>query len=132
MRLAPMRCCLANITAANRPFGLIRRTANRNRMLSGKLAHRKNGEVDMRNGFGKSLLALGMVALAAPALADRGPSQEEAQIIAAKLTADGYKSWGKIEYDDHIWEIDNARTVEGKTYDLKLNPRFEIVKKDRD
>jgi hypothetical protein len=86
----------------------------------------------MRIGFGKTLMALGLVALAAPALADRGPSKEEAQAIAAKLTAEGFKSWGKIELDDQVWEVDNARMVDGKVYDLRLNLSYQIVKKDRD
>jgi hypothetical protein len=86
----------------------------------------------MRIGFGKTLMALGLVALAAPALADRGPSKEEAQAIAAKLTAEGFKSWGKIELDDQVWEVDNARRVDGKVYDLRLNLSYQIVKKDRD
>lgn len=86
----------------------------------------------MRNAFGKSLIALGLVALAAPTLADRGPSNEESQAIAAKLTAEGYQRWDKIELDDGVWEVDNARTLDGKSYDLKLNARYEIVKKNRD
>lgn len=86
----------------------------------------------MRNIFGKPLAALGLVALAAPALADRGPSKEESQVIAAKLTAEGYQRWDKIELDDGVWEVDNARTLDGKAYDLKLNAHFQIVKKDRD
>lgn len=86
----------------------------------------------MQRTLGTLMVGLGIAALATPALADRGPSKEEAQAIAAKLTAEGFKGWGKIELDDQIWEVDNARTVDGKTYDLKLNPAYEIVKKDRD
>lgn len=80
------------------------------------------------------LLAIGAAALASPALADRGPSKEEAQLISAKLTAAGFKSWNKIEYDPdgHIWKIDDARAISGKTYDVQLNEKYEVLKKDGD
>lgn len=72
--------------------------------------------------------------LSSAALADRGPSKEEAQIISAKLTAAGFKSWNKVEYDPdgHIWKVDDARAISGKTYDVHLNHNFEIIKKDGD
>ncbi|MGE3746123.1 MAG: PepSY domain-containing protein [Sphingomonadaceae bacterium] len=86
----------------------------------------------MQHNFGRTLLIVGLAALASPALADRGPSKEEAQAIAAKLTAEGFKSWEDIELDDNMWEVDNARSIDGNKYDLKLNTSYEIVKKDRD
>lgn len=86
----------------------------------------------MRNVFGQPLIALGLLSLATPAFADRGPSKEESQAIAAKLTAEGYQRWDKIELDDGVWEVDNARTLDGKVYDLKLNAAFQIVKKSGD
>lgn len=72
--------------------------------------------------------------LASAAMADRGPSKEEAQTISAKLTAAGFKSWNKIEYDPDgsKWKIDDARAISGKTYDVELNQNYEIVKKDGD
>jgi hypothetical protein len=72
---------------------------------------------------------------AIPALADRGPSKEESQAIAAKLTAAGFKSWNKIEFDEDgpIWKVDDARKINGKTYDLHLSPTdYSIIKKDGD
>jgi hypothetical protein len=88
----------------------------------------------MRSELGKLLLTIGAVGLAAPALADRGPSKEEAQAISATLTAEGFKSWNKVEYDPdgHIWKVDDARKIGGKTYDVQLNQEFQIVKKDGD
>lgn len=70
-----------------------------------------------------------------PALADRGPSREEAQAIAAKLSAEGFKSWNKVEFDEDgpIWKVDDARAIDGKTYDLQLSPNgYGIIKKDGD
>ena len=82
-----------------------------------------------------SAAALIAATVATAALADRGPSKEEAAAIAAKLTAAGFKSWNKIEFDEDgpIWKVDDARTIEGKTYDLQLDPtHYGIVKKDGD
>src|SRR3546814_8026878 len=72
-----------------------------------------------------AFLAASMIAV--PAYADRGPTQDEAKAIAAKLTAEGFKSWEEIELDNDgpYWEIDDARAMDGKKYDLKLSPRSE-------
>ena len=70
-----------------------------------------------------------------PAFADRGPTQPEAAAIAAKLTAAGFKSWNKIEYDPDgpKWKVDDARGLNGKTYDLQLDAKsYAIVRKDGD
>src|SRR3546814_11075069 len=67
-----------------------------------------------------------------PGLADRCPTQDEAKAIAAKLTAEGFKSWEEIELDNDgpHWEIDDARHMDGKKYDLKLIPTGQgIIKK---
>ncbi|PWL17440.1 hypothetical protein DKP76_11725 [Falsochrobactrum shanghaiense] len=67
------------------------------------------------------------------ALADRHPNAEERQKIDAALTAAGYSSWGEVELDDKVWEVDDARHSDGQRYDLKLDPAtLEIIKKERD
>jgi len=87
---------------------------------------------------GSAIFAAALVSiplLAAPALADRSPSRQEATAIAAKLTAEGYQSWDKIKYDKDgpKWEVDNARTIDGKTYDLDLSPTdYGIIKRESD
>ncbi|MFW2830884.1 PepSY domain-containing protein [Sphingomonas sp. ID0503] len=82
----------------------------------------------------RTLIAFAATALiASPALADRGPSQDEAAKIAASLTAAGFKSWNKIEFSGSVWKVDDARSIEGKTYDLQLSPSdFGIIRKDGD
>src|SRR3546814_2247995 len=59
-----------------------------------------------------AFLAASMIAV--PAYADRGPTQDEAKAIAAKLTAEGFKSWEEIELDNDgpYWEIDDARAMD--------------------
>jgi hypothetical protein len=73
--------------------------------------------------------------VASPAFADRGPTQTEAAKIAAALTAAGFKSWNKVELDPDgpKWKVDDARKLNGKTYDVQLTAdTYEILKKDGD
>lgn len=84
-----------------------------------------------------TLGALALVALgtAVPAAADRGPTQTEAAAIAAKLTAEGFKSWNRIQFDPDgpKWKVDDARKLNGKTYDVQLTANsYEILKMDGD
>src|SRR3546814_1838813 len=74
-----------------------------------------------------AFLAASMIAV--PAYADRGPTQDEAKAIAAKLTAEGFKSWEEIELDNDgpYWEIDDARAMDGKKYDLKLDRKSKSL-----
>jgi hypothetical protein len=67
---------------------------------------------------------------ATPALADRPPSQAERTAIEKVLRAQGYVSWEEIEFDDGRWEVDDARTRNGREYDLKLDPAtLHVVKR---
>jgi hypothetical protein len=81
----------------------------------------------------RMMIAAVLIGLAAPALANRGPSQGEMSRIAASLTAAGFKSWNRVVFDGKKWKIDDARTLEGKTYDLQLSPTdYGIIKKSGD
>lgn len=89
---------------------------------------------NMTAAAGLTMVVIGLCT-ATPALADRPPSKEEMQAIAAKLTSEGFKSWNKVEFDPDgpIWKVDDARALSGKTYDLQLSPDgYGIVKKDGD
>jgi len=80
-----------------------------------------------------ALLAAG--AIASPALADRAPTAEERAAIERALRAAGFVSWEEIELDDDgpYWEVDDARTKDGRRYDLKLAPKsLEIVRRKLD
>ena len=80
-------------------------------------------------------VALILAGVALPAAADRGPTQAEAAAIAAKLTAAGFKSWNKVEYDPDgpKWKVDDARKIDGKTYDVQLDAKsFDILKANGD
>lgn len=72
--------------------------------------------------------------VAGVALADgRPPSAEETSAISAALTKAGFSKWGKVEFDDGKWEIDNAVGADGKFYDVDLSANdLSVIKKDLD
>lgn len=81
-------------------------------------------------------LAFAAVALAAtPAFADRDATAAERAKIEPVLKAAGFVNWEEIELDDDgpLWEIDDARTADGRKYDVKINPAtMKIVRKTLD
>lgn len=84
-------------------------------------------------GLLAALVAAGT--MATPALADRPPTGEERAAIERVLRDQGFVSWEEIELDDDgpYWEVDDARTKDGRRWDLKLAPRsLEIVKRELD
>lgn len=72
--------------------------------------------------------------VATPALADdRPPTPSERAAIEKVLKDAGYTSWEEIEFDDGRWEVDDARTANGREYDLKLDPKtLKIVSRRAD
>jgi hypothetical protein len=67
--------------------------------------------------------------LAGPVAAkDRPPTATERAAIEKVLRAQGFVSWEEIEYDDDrpqkqpVWDVDDARTADGKAFDVKLEP----------
>lgn len=69
------------------------------------------------------------VPLAASADDDRMPTADELSSIETVLTDAGYTIWEEIEFDDGLWEVDDARKGDAvEEYDLKLQPdTFAIV-----
>jgi hypothetical protein len=65
------------------------------------------------------------------ALADREPDPREAAIIADVLLANGFDSWGRIEWDDDgVWEVDEAVGPDGRRHDVTLDAAFYIMEVD--
>jgi Peptidase propeptide and YPEB domain len=56
------------------------------------------------------------------ALADRPPTAEERSRIEDMLRREGFTNWGIIEFDDGLWDVDDALAPDGRTYDLKASP----------
>lgn len=66
------------------------------------------------------------------ALADRAPTAYENAEIGNVLFAEGYSSWGKIEFDDGVWEVENAIDQDGKKRDVKLNESLIVIDSEAD
>lgn len=66
------------------------------------------------------------------ALADgRAPTAEEQASIETALKGHGFSTWGKVEFDDGKWEVDNAKHADGKLYDVDLaKADLAILKKE--
>lgn len=87
-----------------------------------------------------ALAATALALVASPALAkDRPPTDQERAAIEKVLRAQGFTSWEEIEYDDDspvrkpVWDIDDARTKEGKAFDVKLEPgTLNVVRRSPD
>ena len=67
-----------------------------------------------------------LVALAAPASADRPVTEEERVKLVAAVAAQGC-SGGKMEFDDGKFEVDDAKCGDGKTYDLDFDASFKLI-----
>jgi len=73
------------------------------------------------------------VLIAAPARADRDPTPQERAQIEQVLRDRGFQSWEEVEMEDDgpFWEVDDARTADGREFDLKLRvDTLEIVEWD--
>lgn len=72
--------------------------------------------------------------IAGVAFADgRPPTAEETSAISAALTKAGFSKWGKIEFDDGKWEVDDAIGTDGKKYEVDLSASdLSVIKKEID
>lgn len=83
----------------------------------------------MRQVAFAAIVVSSVALIAGPALAkDRAPTAEERTAIEKVLKAEGFQTWDEIEFDDDrptrapVWDVDDARTKDGKAFDLKLEP----------
>ena len=63
------------------------------------------------------------LALADPAFADRRLPPEQAEKVAAVLEREGFSEWKEIELDDGLIAVDGALDVNGKRFELTLDPK---------
>lgn len=67
------------------------------------------------------------------ALAGRAPTAEERPQIEAALRAQGYTVWEEIEFNDGVWKVEEAKTPDGKEYNLKLQPgSLQVISREDD
>lgn len=86
----------------------------------------------MRKSVQILIATLGVAVLPSPAFADRAPTAPERAALERALKAAGFINWEEIELDDDgpYWEVDDARSRDGRRYDLKLAPgTLKIVKR---
>jgi hypothetical protein len=85
--------------------------------------------------------SLGILALASilvgtaavPASADDEPGPEDLARITEALKRAGFHSFEGVEFDDGVWEVDDAVGSDGREYDLELDPQtLEIVRREAD
>ena len=79
--------------------------------------------------------AAALAAAGAAQAKDRDPTPQERTQIEAKLRAEGYVQWDDIELEDDngLWEVDDAKTKDGRKFDLRLKPgSLEIVSRRAD
>jgi hypothetical protein len=70
---------------------------------------------------------------ALPAHADDEAGPEDRARITEALEAAGYSSFEEVEFDDGVWEVDDAVGGDGREYDLKLDPdTLEIIEIEED
>jgi hypothetical protein len=88
----------------------------------------------VRSGFGAlTCAAIIAAAIAVAAHADDEAGPEDRARIAEALRAVGYQSFEEVEFDDGVWEVDDAIGSDGRGYDLELDPAtLEIIEIDDD
>jgi hypothetical protein len=75
----------------------------------------------------------GLLHPAPAALAGGDPTPEEGPRIEAASRGLGFERWDDIEFEDGVWEVDDAHAVDGVEYDLKLRPdTFEVLEREED
>jgi hypothetical protein len=89
---------------------------------------------DVRSGIGAlTWAAIIAAAIVLPAHADDEAGPEDRARIAEALRAAGYQSFEGVEFDDGVWEVDDAIGSDGREYDLKLDPdTLKIIEIDDD
>lgn len=71
--------------------------------------------------------------IALPVHADEEAGPEDRARIAEALRAAGYDSFEEVEFDDGVWEVDDAVGSDGREYDLELDPdTLEIIRIEED
>jgi hypothetical protein len=66
---------------------------------------------------------------AATSHADRPVTEDEKAKLSSAIAAAGC-SGGRMEFDDGRYEVDKAKCSDGRTYDLKFDAEFQLIKKE--
>jgi hypothetical protein len=75
--------------------------------------------------------SVGAAMIVVPAYADDEATPEDRARIVEALRAAGYSSFEEVEFDDGVWEVDDAVGSDGREYDLELDrDTLEIIRKE--
>jgi Peptidase propeptide and YPEB domain len=79
------------------------------------------------------LVAMGILLMlvATTVRGDRPVTEEEKAKLLSAIAAEGC-SGGKMEFDDGKYEVDDAKCSDERIYDLKFDPDFRLIKKERE
>ena len=95
-----------------------------------------NGRLRYNASLSLGALALATIvalSIAYPVRADEEAGPEDRERIAEALRAAGYQSFEEVEFDDGVWEVDDAVGDDGREYDLELDPQtLEIIRREED
>ncbi len=72
----------------------------------------------------KALVVAGLMCMAPLAHAGQHPDAAQRAALETALTTAGFVSWGEIEMEQGVWEVDDARKQLGASqkFDLKVDP----------
>jgi hypothetical protein len=80
-----------------------------------------------------ALASILVVSTAVPAPADDEPGPDDLARITEALKRAGFHSFEGVEFDDGVWEVDDAVGSDGREYDLELDPQtLKIVRREAD
>ena len=65
--------------------------------------------------------------------ADDEPGPDDLARITEALKRADYQSFEGVEFDDGVWQVDDAVGGDGREYDLELDPQtLEIIRREAD
>ena len=80
-----------------------------------------------------TLALLGASAAMASSHAGKSPTPAEKTSIETSLKDGGFSSWRAVSSDGTVWKVDDARSADGKVYDLTVDKtNFAILSRQPD
>jgi hypothetical protein len=75
----------------------------------------------MRRTLAVGAIALALAAAGCTTSREQVPTAQERTRIETALRAGGYTKWEGIVMREGAWRVDDAKSVDGRTYDLRLD-----------
>lgn len=80
-----------------------------------------------------AIAVVGLMSVMPLAHADEHPDAQQRAALETALTTAGFVSWGEIEMEKGLWEVDDARKELGakQKFELKLDPTTMLVVEEK-